>query len=1370
MKVSSTDYNNNNIILNSEINKKYNSIDAANKFLLYSTTIDNNIQFNAKRAIIDSYNKTEVDDLLKLQEGIFITQAPIIKNLVINETTGDLSIVLQLTDEFIASIDAKQTIANSFNKVEITEKLLLYRLITDSYNKTETNSLIDTLLAAGTLASQTLTQLAAALNNDMDFGTNILNQINSKAPIISVYGKEIIDEKLLIINNKELADILDLQTKINLKRDITDSYDKTHINNSVLDLQTKINLKRDILDSFNKVEITDKLLVITDKQTADKLNIDTQISNSILDYDTKINLKRNIIDSYTNIEIDDKLLLKYDKTQADLFKTTVYSKGEINTALSFYDNKDVSASTYATKLLTYSKTECDLTFETIAKVNLFKTTVYSKGEIDTALTFYDNKDVSGATYATKLLTYSKTEINEKFDVSNTLINTKIDKTDVYTKTEIDVHDVAIGVSLNNRVTTSNLENLYYNKIMIDGFFNNYYNKTAINEYITGITNAINNRYTKDDIDIKFGSRYTKEEVDTFLSGYYSSYTVDNMLSNYYNKGNIDDYLLIINTSLNNKYTKSEINILLGDYYDKYSIDVLLGDYYDKSYIDVINSKFLNIYNKSEVDNLILSVALDPLFRFSYNDARTIFKIERLQSGTWFEMLALDFNSATNHTELYIDKTNYTTRLNSKISQSDLEAYLALNYNNKAAITYLLSAYFLSSDMLLYIEKINSHTTKIADLTTTVGINERNLDTAILELSAVKILLDNKISQSNLEAYLALNYNNKAAITYLLSAYFLSSDMLLYIEKINSHTTKIADLITTVGINERNLDTAILDLSAVNILLNTHTTDINLLKTNYNLCVTQSYLTNLLLNYKTIVSYTVDYDYLLSRINGNTNNIADIYNSINTISGNVEYQSSRIEIIASELNLCVKLHSDYYFDVSNNNQILYINSYSQGRNIHLFDLGYDCDTEVFTFKVNNIDIFDLINSTLHLSDLTDALVNYVPISLLNSTLLNYKTNAQNLLNFKTIASFDAFMLNYKTNAENLLLFKTISSFNTDIANYKTIASFNTDIGSYLRVSTYNTAMLDYTKLSAVEALLTAYVKTIDLNTAISNNTTINNNTTNITNLTNNVNNNTTNITNLTNNVNNNTTNITNLTNNTYNKTDVSVFIKSQYTFNSAFTNIIDPVTGYYRYSINTDNVIFTTMKCNIIASNNTGTIAINNDTTVNGALTATGVLSSNTSIYVPTLYTNIIRPNDSAEMKLDGNVEVIGVSDLQGAVYCSSMLFKNLSAITVANNGKTLQISEIARGILTLATSATGTTNWVFPSGTDVYNGLNTTLLSILNKSFEFSIINLGNQLLVVNNTATDHILVGSGNISANTSGRFQTRITGVNTATTYRIA
>ena len=195
-----------------------------------------------------------------------------------------------------------------------------------------------------------------------------------------------------------------------------------------------------------------------------------------------------------------------------------------------------------------------------------------------------------------------------------------------------------------------------------------------------------------------------------------------------------------------------------------------------------------------------------------------------------------------------------------------------------------------------------------------------------------------------------------------------------------------------------------------------------------------------------------------------------------------------------------------------------------------------------------------------------------------------------------------------------------------------------------------------------------------------------------------------------------------------------------------------------------------MKCNIIASNNTGTIAINNDTTVNGALTATGVLSSNTSIYVPTLYTNIIRPNGSAEMKLDGNVEVIGVSDLQGAVYCSSMLFKNLSAITVANNGKTLQLSEISRGILTLAATASSTTNWVLPSGTDIYNGLNSTLISILNKSFEFSIINLGGQLLVVNNTATDHAIVGSGNISANTSGRFQTRVTGVNTATTYRIA
>ena len=61
-------------------------------------------------------------------------------------------------------------------------------------------------------------------------------------------------------------------------------------------------------------------------------------------------------------------------------------------------------------------------------------------------------------------------------------------------------------------------------------------------------------------------------------------------------------------------------------------------------------------------------------------------------------------------------------------------------------------------------------------------------------------------------------------------------------------------------------------------------------------------------------------------------------------------------------------------------------------------------------------------------------------------------------------------------------------------------------------------------------------------------------------------------------------------------------------------------------------------------------------------------------------------------------------------------------------------------------------------------------ISNLNKSFKWSLINIGSFTCTFSNTAVGHSIVGSLIINTGTSGRFLTKVSDVNVAITYRIA
>ena len=116
-----------------------------------------------------------------------------------------------------------------------------------------------------------------------------------------------------------------------------------------------------------------------------------------------------------------------------------------------------------------------------------------------------------------------------------------------------------------------------------------------------------------------------------------------------------------------------------------------------------------------------------------------------------------------------------------------------------------------------------------------------------------------------------------------------------------------------------------------------------------------------------------------------------------------------------------------------------------------------------------------------------------------------------------------------------------------------------------------------------------------------------------------------------------------------------------------------------------------------------------------------------------------------------------------------ILFKHLSTITSVNNGKTFGINELLNGVIQVG--GTAHTICTLPAGSAVYNAIDTVLTSILNKSVEWSSINLGTFTCTLSTaTATGHTIIGNSIIISNTSARLITRLTAVNVAITYRIA
>ena len=113
-----------------------------------------------------------------------------------------------------------------------------------------------------------------------------------------------------------------------------------------------------------------------------------------------------------------------------------------------------------------------------------------------------------------------------------------------------------------------------------------------------------------------------------------------------------------------------------------------------------------------------------------------------------------------------------------------------------------------------------------------------------------------------------------------------------------------------------------------------------------------------------------------------------------------------------------------------------------------------------------------------------------------------------------------------------------------------------------------------------------------------------------------------------------------------------------------------------------------------------------------------------------------------------------------------LMFRYQSSSQATTGNETLTISKILAGIITSTWTTAITLN--LPTGSSVYN-----TLVALNLSTDWSIINTGTAtgtVTVGTAGATGHSTYGNMAVAIGTSAAFRTAITGLNTATTYRMS
>jgi len=555
------------------------------------------------------------------------------------------------------------------------------------------------------------------LNNRIVITDTSLNDLSNNL-YNNYYDKNYIND--LSNNIQDHFDIIDISYNYLKNRiDLTDMslndlsnnlynnyYDKNYIN----DLSNNIQDYFNIID-LKIIDVSNNIITYTDDNFYKKSFYDTSYNyllNEIID------LSNNIQDHFDIIDIS----YNYLKNRIDLTDISLndlsnnlynnyYDKNYINdlsdNIQDYFNIIDLKIIDVSNNIITYTDD------------NFYKKSFY-----DTSYNYLLNEiiDVSN-----NIITYTNDNYYNKsfYDLSyNYLLNEIIDTSNnTYSRNFLDNSNNLILTKFNDYYTSSQIQNLYYNKTYIDNLVALYYTKIQVDNillnYITSssLSNILSNYYLKSEIN---------NILSTNLNNYVNNYTLSPnkitgmggngtlFLSNdgtFKDVGSVSGYVTLSFlennyydlTEMNNLYyTKQYIN---DNYYNVISIQQLLNNYalinnvYDKSYINT------NYKNNTELSSILLNYALiNNVYDKSYID--NILN-NYLLTSTFNNTISNYYDKNYINTNIYLKSQTYSqTEINNLLSNYVLNSYLN-NYYTSQQVDNLLGNYYtkLQIDFNIY---------------------------------------------------------------------------------------------------------------------------------------------------------------------------------------------------------------------------------------------------------------------------------------------------------------------------------------------------------------------------------------------------------------------------------------------------------------------------------------------------------------------------------------------------------------------------------------------------------------------------------------------------------------------------------------------
>ena len=650
-------------------------------------------------------------------------------------------------DDKITAIGLDTKLSDYTLKTELTTKLADYATITSvddkildarDDSKAYTDSSITTV--SNNLTSSINTVNATINNNKVLVDTSIASldtRIDDVEDDIAAVDTKV-DTKVLAVETK-LTDNYFTKTEINNMNNVAYPRSEAVVAIDALDDKiTDTNTRIDNIDLSPYAKIT--LLNSNIATVNDNINLaKTELNTKITTVDNKFN------DYYTGVYINNTFLKKVDfdtfkddnTATINLIKTDMADISDTVTTLDSKFNNYVLKTDFDTyKSTIYTKTEIDTL---LASLN-----VYTKSDIDTKInninTSITTANINIATLSTKLDdTYNKHNTEVLISNSSNTLNTAINNVNSNFSNYLLIND--FNTYKNNTATSINnlSTRIDDNKTRLDNLNSTYYTETEVNNLLaTNVsdmhTYVSNNTLSKVDFNTYKGTVYTKDEINTMVGSYYTDTEIDTMIDNVttYDKVTIDNKLdeatdTAVNTSkaytdskLLNYKTSTELSTILNDYTTNDTLTDTIASFnathYSNSDIDgklnlrptttdvntttnqAILTNNLKFYEKFEINAKLLaleeSITHDNDSVYTKAQVDTLLEAYAKEVDVDLDILGLDGRLSTVEVKLgdTYNKNEVDTKINSAVLGSALEVYTK-NEVNTLLISKLDSSSF-----------------------------------------------------------------------------------------------------------------------------------------------------------------------------------------------------------------------------------------------------------------------------------------------------------------------------------------------------------------------------------------------------------------------------------------------------------------------------------------------------------------------------------------------------------------------------------------------------------------------------------------------------------------------------------------------------